>query len=131
MSLRGLPFLVIISSVFLVVSDSVENSSLFLGDSDQPKTLSVCLIWELDSYFSTYPRLAAAVDLGIQHANDFILSKPYSLEVIYQDSGMSCTRTQFSVVTNLFEFFKRNQTCHVFIEAGRTTLTLLQSISGT
>lgn len=81
------------------------------------KHLTICFVWEDDSYFSTYSRLAPAVDLGVRHANNLILPENLRLQVLYQSSGTSCTSTQFTVVSTVAELLEK-QECNVFIGAG-------------
>lgn len=81
------------------------------------RNLTVCFVREDDSDFSTYRRVAPAVDLGVRHANNFILPGTLRLQVLFQSSGTSCSGTQFSVVSRVAELLEERE-CNVFIGAG-------------
>ncbi|OQV18934.1 Atrial natriuretic peptide receptor 1 [Hypsibius exemplaris] len=77
--------------------------------------LTVCFILEDDSYYATYERLAAAVDLGISHANTFILPDYIRLKVAYKNIGPSCSHAQFSAARNILQLLDSGVTCDVFL----------------
>lgn len=89
-------------------------------------TVTMCLILEEDSYYTTYNRIAAAVDLAVTHANAFTLPSDIRLNVIYQNAGPSCTEIQYTVITNVLNLLKNGMTCNAFLGAGKETIYLGQ-----
>ncbi|GAU95873.1 hypothetical protein RvY_07412-2 [Ramazzottius varieornatus] len=80
-----------------------------------PPVLTVCFVIEDDSYFGNYGRLAAAVDLGIEHANAFVMPNTTKLQVAYQSSGTSCTRTLYSAVLAMLDMMDKGTTCDMYL----------------
>lgn len=76
--------------------------------------LTVCWLLEDDSYYSTYERLAAAVDLAIEHSNSYILPEHIKLQLVFQSAGSSCSNTQYSVATNVMQLVRDGVECNVF-----------------
>ena len=81
--------------------------------------LTVCWILEEDSYYSTYDRLAAAVDLAMTHANEYILPENIRLQLAYQNAGPSCSDTQYSVTANVMQMLQEGTVCDVFLGVGK------------
>ena len=61
--------------------------------NDTALNLTACWLLESDSFYTTYERAAAAVDLGINHANDLILPSNIRLRLFTQRTGPSCIET--------------------------------------
>ena len=81
--------------------------------------LTACWIWEDDTYFASYSQVAAAVDLAVNHTNNFILPESHSIKVVHQSSGNSCTKTMYSVVNRVAALlYDKGTECNVFIGAG-------------
>ena len=80
-----------------------------------PPKLTVCFVIEDDSYFGSYSRLAAAVDLGIEHANSFVMPNSTQLQVVFQSSGTSCTRTLYSAVNAILDMMEKGTTCDMYL----------------
>ena len=80
-----------------------------------PPKLTVCFVIEDDSYFGSYRRLAAAVDLGIEHANTFVMPNSTQLQVVFQSSGASCTKTLYSAVSAMLDMLDKGTTCDMYL----------------
>ncbi|GAU95874.1 hypothetical protein RvY_07413-1 [Ramazzottius varieornatus] len=90
--------------------------------------LTVCWLLEDDSYYSTYERLAAAVDLAIEHSNSYILPEHIKLQLVFQSAGPSCSNTQYSVAANVMQLVRDGVECNVFL--GITCPTTAISLYG-
>ena len=94
--------LIFIATAFFIGSVNAQDlNNSINGTSNQKTQLTMCWIWEDDTYFAEYRRVAAAVDLAVLHVNNFILPDTHSIRVVYQSSGTSCTRTMYSVVDHV------------------------------
>ncbi|XP_055340566.1 atrial natriuretic peptide receptor 1-like [Paramacrobiotus metropolitanus] len=79
------------------------------------RNLTVCFIWEDDSYFSTLQRASAAVQLGVHNANAFVLPEGVHMDVLYQSTGPSCGHTMYSVVKQIYHLLNTGATCSAFV----------------
>ena len=111
-------FTICLLSVFALYSKS--------DDVSRSKNLTICHIWEDDTYFSTYERLAAAVDLAVDHANTLVLPKQLSLRSVYKSAGNSCARTMYNVVANVYTLtVDEGVECNAFIGASKSHTNIL------
>ena len=84
-----------------------------------PKLLTICLFIEDDSYYTTAQRLAAAVDLSVSHANQYVLhSSLMKIQVRFQSTGSSCTKTDFTATSSAYTLLQSGVTCNAFLGAG-------------
>ena len=83
------------------------------------EVLHACLVLESDSYYTSYERLRAVVDLAETHVNYYVLPGHVQMEVTHHDAGPSCTVTQYSAVSNMLQDLKNGAKCDVFIGAGK------------
>ncbi|OQV12261.1 Atrial natriuretic peptide receptor 1 [Hypsibius exemplaris] len=81
-------------------------------------SLTVCWILESDSYYSSYERLAGAVDLALANANAYILPDNVKLHLAFGDAGPSCSNTQYSVTANVLSMIQSGTSCDVFLGVG-------------
>ncbi|OQV12268.1 Atrial natriuretic peptide receptor 1 [Hypsibius exemplaris] len=88
--------------------------------SDNATTyLNVCVTLEEDSiYIPTYKRVAAAVDLGVSNANEYLLPPSIKLRKVIQPAGPSCSQIQHSVTTNLIYLMQSGVTCDTYVGIG-------------
>ncbi|XP_055344411.1 atrial natriuretic peptide receptor 1-like [Paramacrobiotus metropolitanus] len=77
--------------------------------------LTMCFIWEDDSFFSSFNRSAAVVDIGIQHANDAILPEELRVRTVYHSSGLSCGKTMYAVVSKVYDMLNSGVKCNAFL----------------
>ena len=84
--------------------------------------LTVCWILEDDSYYTSYQRLAASVNLAIKNANAFILPKSVRLQLAFKSAGPSRSDTQYSVTSNVMDMLQAGISCNMFLGAGKFTL---------
>ncbi|XP_055349485.1 atrial natriuretic peptide receptor 1-like [Paramacrobiotus metropolitanus] len=79
--------------------------------------LTACFIWEDDSYYATYLKLAPALDMGVDHANSFVLPKGWNIQVVYRSSGASCSKTMYSLIPGVYDLLADGVQCDVFLGA--------------
>jgi hypothetical protein len=98
----------------------VNNGFIETSTAKDPveEVLRICIFVEDDSYYTSEERLAAAVDLSVSHVNSYILPKSLKIEVRFQSTGPSCSRTQYSATSNAFTLLRSGVTCNVFFGAG-------------
>ncbi|GAU95881.1 hypothetical protein RvY_07417 [Ramazzottius varieornatus] len=89
-----------------------------LASRNEHINLTVCWILEGDSYYSSYARTAAAVDLAITHSNRFILPENVQLQLVYQNAGPSCSDKQYSIISNVLQLMRSGVDCNVFLGVG-------------
>lgn len=81
--------------------------------------LTFCVFIEDDSWYTTWNRLAATVDLAIAHVNAYMLqTTKYRVQARYQSTGPSCSSTQYSATAMAFLLIhESNVKCDVFFGA--------------
>lgn len=85
------------------------------------QNITLCFLLESDSYYTSYERVAPAVELGIRHANEFVLPPDIRLNYVYQSLGMSCTAVQHSALVNVLRLLATGQKCDAFLGVGELT----------
>ncbi|OQV12260.1 Atrial natriuretic peptide receptor 1 [Hypsibius exemplaris] len=84
----------------------------------QVDTLTICVIVESDSYFTTMQRTLAVVDLSVSNVNAYVLPKSLRVRAKFQSAGPSCSKTQYSVISSVYKLLHSGTTCHAFLGAG-------------
>ncbi|XP_055353590.1 atrial natriuretic peptide receptor 1-like [Paramacrobiotus metropolitanus] len=79
------------------------------------ENLTLCFVWEDDSYFSTMNRSAAAVYLGVQNANAYILPRDIQFRIVHVSTGPSCGRTMYTLVSTMYDLLKQGTRCDAFL----------------
>lgn len=82
-------------------------------------TVIVCFVWEEDSYFSTFQRISAAVELGMVHANRFIIPKTHKLEWVYVNANNSCAHTMYDVTSSFYQTMNSGIRCNMILGASK------------
>ncbi|OQV12253.1 Atrial natriuretic peptide receptor 1 [Hypsibius exemplaris] len=116
---------VVLLGVITLLSDRSQYSAkvfkrstrrLLAGASDVSlQNLTICWLMEEDSYYSSYNRSAPAVDLGIEHANIFVMPKSLKLQYVFINTGQSCSHTMYSAVSSVYDAYARGVTCNMFL----------------
>ncbi|OQV13654.1 Atrial natriuretic peptide receptor 1 [Hypsibius exemplaris] len=84
--------------------------------------LTVCVFVEEDSYYTTYPRLAAAIDLSVKHTNEYILPRSIQLQAKYRSTGNSCSQAQYAATAAAYDLMHVDGVkCDVFFGASCPT----------
>ena len=88
---------------------------------DITKNITLCVIIESDSYYTSYKRAAAIIDLAVSQVNAFVLPEHIRFTVVYQSSGPSCSLYQYTAVSSVMSMLTSGVTCNVFLGAGTIT----------
>ncbi|XP_055329526.1 atrial natriuretic peptide receptor 1-like [Paramacrobiotus metropolitanus] len=101
------------------------NCGVYNNSSLQPQNnITVCTIIEAGSRDSIvdYNRIAAALDIAVQHANKFILPKDLHLVRLHKSSSGVCTPKN-TALSRFLEWVVEGVTCDVYIGPGCTEAT--------
>ena len=98
------------------VGDLSPSGSLNLGNNASAVDIvTVCVFVEEDSYFTTYKRLAAAIDLSVSHTNSYILPPSIQLQTRYQSTGSSCTQAEYAATAAVYDLMHvQGVKCDIF-----------------
>lgn len=108
--------------LFLVVLLQIPAFELGSLLPKEVSTIDICFVWEEDSYYGTFQRVAAAVDLGIAHSNRLILPKTHRMQYTYINAGNSCITKMYSAIQSLQNHFQAGLNCTAFLGASKRSI---------
>ena len=108
-----------VSATYSRAGKEIKRSEAQKVASNTVTNLTICFVLEDDSYYSTYDRIAAAVDLGIVNANAYVLPDNIRLQMVYQSSGSSCSHAQYSASRKILQLLNSGVRCDAFLGAGK------------
>ena len=115
------------SATYSRAGKEIKRSEAQKFASNTVTNLTICFVLEDDSYYSTYDRIAAAVDLGIVNANTYVLPDNIRLQMVYQSSGSSCSHAQYSVSRKILQLLNSGVRCDAFLGVGKMLKSFYQT----